>query len=128
MTYDQALHMAMVWGAQLVVDIVVFVLTLWKSSQLRTRGYSNLVDIFMRDGAMYFAVISAVNAGNIAVLIVASNPMRGLTGGIANVLSAVMISRLVLNLRACSMEVPGLLSVHLSTRGDGSLAPQVGQC
>ena len=42
--------MAMVWGAQLVVDIVVFVLTLWKSSQLRTRGYLNLVDIFMRDG------------------------------------------------------------------------------
>jgi len=42
--------MAMVRGAQLVLDIVVFVLTVWKSLQLRTHGYSNLVDIFMRDG------------------------------------------------------------------------------
>ncbi|KAG6329131.1 hypothetical protein ID866_9958, partial [Astraeus odoratus] len=38
------------WGGQVTLDIVVFILTLRRSLHLRTPGFENLVDVFLRDG------------------------------------------------------------------------------
>ncbi|KAG6329813.1 hypothetical protein ID866_9276, partial [Astraeus odoratus] len=38
------------WSGQLLLDVIVFVLTLWRSLEIRTPGPANAVDIFLRDG------------------------------------------------------------------------------
>ena len=49
------LDMAAVWSGQLVFDVVVFLLTLWKCLQSRMKGYRDMVDVFLRDGKFFFA-------------------------------------------------------------------------
>ncbi|KAL4073432.1 hypothetical protein J3A83DRAFT_2534154 [Scleroderma citrinum] len=50
-------------------------------------------------GSLYFAIICAVNVANITVLLVGTNFTKGVTGSFTNVISSIMISRLMLNLR-----------------------------
>ncbi|KAI6038348.1 hypothetical protein EDC04DRAFT_1992096 [Pisolithus marmoratus] len=92
---DQALYLSAVWGGQLLFDVVVFGLTLWRSVYARTPGERNISDVLLRDGSLYFAVMSAANVGNIVTLLVANNVADSFTSAI----SAIMISRLMLNLR-----------------------------
>ena len=47
--------MAILWAGQLVFDIVVFVLTVWKSCYIGKLGDRLLVDILLRDG-VYFVI------------------------------------------------------------------------
>ncbi|KAG6379885.1 hypothetical protein JVT61DRAFT_10447 [Boletus reticuloceps] len=117
-----ALHIAILWSGQLLFDAIMFVLTLWKSYCLGKVGDRSLVDILLRDGAIYFAIISGVNAANIAILLVrchivnayerqskalaASVSYRQLqeeTSGSTYVplhrVNVIMVSRLVLNLQ-----------------------------
>ncbi|KAG6330710.1 hypothetical protein ID866_8379 [Astraeus odoratus] len=42
--------MAIAWSGQLLFDLAVFLLTLWRSLRVRTPGSMNLVDVFLRDG------------------------------------------------------------------------------
>ncbi|KAI6041961.1 hypothetical protein EDC04DRAFT_2664093, partial [Pisolithus marmoratus] len=54
----------------------------------------------LRDGALYFAVITAANVANITMYFVMTDPSeRPMLSTPINMLCAVMISRLMLNLR-----------------------------
>lgn len=50
---SQGAHIAVAWGCLLLYDITIFSLTLYKTLALRT-GSRGLVDVMLRDGAMYF--------------------------------------------------------------------------
>ncbi|KIM59360.1 hypothetical protein SCLCIDRAFT_1217700 [Scleroderma citrinum Foug A] len=91
---------AVAWSGQLVFDIVVFVLTAWKSCYLRTPGRGTVANVFLRDGAM----LAAANGVNIVVLL--SDCLKGSTGGCTNVLSATLMSRLMFNLRDTNRPSP----------------------
>ncbi|KAI6006757.1 hypothetical protein EDC04DRAFT_3095580 [Pisolithus marmoratus] len=103
---DQALYLSAGWGGQLLFDVVVFTLTLWRSMYLRTSGRGNISDVLLRDGSVYFAVMSAANIGNIITLLVARNNVKNVAVSFINIISATMISRLMLNLRDPSIVGP----------------------
>ncbi|KIM63503.1 hypothetical protein SCLCIDRAFT_745712 [Scleroderma citrinum Foug A] len=98
------------WGAQLVLDVVIFLLTLWKSLQSRTSNHKSLMYVFLRDGTMYFGVISAVSVANLVILL---NSLENFTTYLTNTLSVVMVSRVMLNLRNPNLATPGIPSSQL---------------
>ncbi|THU76858.1 hypothetical protein K435DRAFT_127077 [Dendrothele bispora CBS 962.96] len=65
---DQGLHYVYLWLGVVLVDLLVFVLTLKKTVELK-RAYkrTSLWEVVMRDGVLYFAVITFINAANIVV-------------------------------------------------------------
>ncbi|KAF7304447.1 hypothetical protein HMN09_00846900 [Mycena chlorophos] len=98
------------WSMMLVFDVMIFGLTLWKALRLyakhgvtsRTGRSGGLVEILLRDGSVYFALIVIANAFNIASYTMTGPMLRGSATTVTNVTSSVMISRLMLNLRAPS--------------------------
>ncbi|KAI6159147.1 hypothetical protein EDD17DRAFT_1616089 [Pisolithus thermaeus] len=95
------LNLAVAWGGQLLFDVVVFGLTFWRSVHCRTPGQNNISDVLLRD------VMSAANIGNITALL---DNVKDVTPGFTNVISATMISRLMLNLRDSSISVSAAAS------------------
>ncbi|KAI6142615.1 hypothetical protein BKA82DRAFT_1003370 [Pisolithus tinctorius] len=99
-TYDQAEHMAIAWGGQMMFDAVVFVLTLWRTLRIGRLGHRTLLDVLIRDGVLYFGLMTSANVANITAFLVATtSPTKSLLAGFTNVISSTMISRLMLNLR-----------------------------
>lgn len=108
LTSDQGLNMAAAWGGQLLFDVVVFGLTLWRSLYCRIPGKRSISDVLLRDGCLYFAVMSVANVGNIVTLLLANDGIKDVASGITNVVSVTMISRLMLNLRDPSIVGPAV--------------------
>ncbi|KAL4068450.1 hypothetical protein V8B97DRAFT_826953 [Scleroderma yunnanense] len=121
LTSKQGLHLAIAWSGLLVLDVIIFVLTLWRSWITRAgigsdrptgahesvevnvsigegRHYS-LADVILRDGAMYFGVMAVASAANITILLVESAYKKGMGACFTNVISTTMVTRLMLNLR-----------------------------
>ncbi|KAI6012061.1 hypothetical protein BKA83DRAFT_4369462 [Pisolithus microcarpus] len=83
-------YLSAAWGGQLLFDVVIFGLTLWRSMFARMPGKRDISDILLRD------VMSAANIGNIITIL---ENIKKAAIGFTNVISATMISRLMLNLR-----------------------------
>jgi len=94
------------WVGMLIFDIAIFSLTAWKALALsrEQRGGRSLFSILMRDGAIFFFVMMASNGGNILSFFYAGPYTRGIATAFTNVISSVMISRLMLNLRLHAVE------------------------
>ncbi|KAH7924939.1 hypothetical protein BV22DRAFT_1129445 [Leucogyrophana mollusca] len=99
LTSEQALRLAAAWGGQLGFDVIIFALTLRKSWCIGPVGERALIDIVLRDGTLYFAIMTLANVGNIATLLLADPTSKGAGSTITNIISGTMISRLMLNLR-----------------------------
>ncbi|KAI5993425.1 hypothetical protein EDD15DRAFT_892531 [Pisolithus albus] len=104
-TSVKASYWAATWGGQLLLDTIVFTLTLKKLISARSLGKWSFMALSLRDGAIYFAVITAVNVANIAAYLLLADPYRAILGRPTNMLCAVMISRLMLNLRDLEHEL-----------------------
>ncbi|PPQ80281.1 hypothetical protein CVT24_000425, partial [Panaeolus cyanescens] len=101
LTHSQAIRLAVAWSGMLVFDSLVFGMTLYKSLTLpRT---IDLLSLLLRDGAIYFGVMIASNIANILTFILGGPFTRGVATTFTNIISSVMISRLMLNLRAPSL-------------------------
>ncbi|KAI0260291.1 hypothetical protein BC834DRAFT_552939 [Gloeopeniophorella convolvens] len=64
-------HPALAWTGVLAFDCVVFALTLYKAFTMGRLGDGDIpyiLDVFVRDGAMYFSVLCFVNLANILIL------------------------------------------------------------
>jgi len=97
----------------LVLDFTVFTLSTYRSIKLGRRNEPFLHRLFM-DGFVYYGVTWTVNLINIIFLLTARRPVELATPVFANILSVVMVSRLMINLHDPML--------HTSTRGetDGS--------
>ncbi|KAF9808710.1 hypothetical protein IEO21_07772 [Rhodonia placenta] len=98
LTIRQAADLIAPWGAMLIFDTMIFLLTLCKTIRLlhlapRT---GTLLQIFLRDGIIYFGALVIVNVANIVTFL---DYTRGMVSTLTNVMSSVLISRLMLNLR-----------------------------
>ncbi|KAI9443985.1 hypothetical protein H4582DRAFT_2125947 [Lactarius indigo] len=90
--------LSIAWGGFLAFDVTVFVLTLYKAVKM---GYSApLIQILVRDGSLYFVVLFFVNLANILTLQFAPTLLKNSATPLTNVLSATLISRLMLRLRS----------------------------
>ncbi|KAI6101662.1 hypothetical protein EDD17DRAFT_56310 [Pisolithus thermaeus] len=106
MTSAEALHWAAAWGGQLVFDALVFIFTLRKLMSVCSLGKRSFMALSLRDGALYFAVMLAANVANIVTYLVMANPYeRSMLALPTNMLCAVLISRLMLNLRCLEHEL-----------------------
>ncbi|TFK38231.1 hypothetical protein BDQ12DRAFT_573235, partial [Crucibulum laeve] len=87
------------WVTPLVTDSCIFILTLW-----RTRNYyqkSNgapTIHLFFRDGAIYFLAIFFGEF--VKYFLFMPEDLKTVSGSFSQLLTATMVSRLVLNLRS----------------------------
>ncbi|VDB90209.1 unnamed protein product [Peniophora sp. CBMAI 1063] len=102
MRKQEAMRFAISWAGLSIFDLTVFLLTAYKAVRAHGKTLSRLWYIFMRDGAAYFVIIFLANLGNIVCFLIAPPVLKGVTGLLTNVLSATLVSRLILNLRAAS--------------------------
>ncbi|KZP23260.1 hypothetical protein FIBSPDRAFT_1040049 [Athelia psychrophila] len=99
MWQNQADRVALAWSGQLCFDALIFALTLYKSFALRRSRSKHLINTILRDGSLYFAIITAANLANIVTILTAAPFAKGAATLFTNAISATMMSRLMLNLR-----------------------------
>ncbi|CAL1709007.1 unnamed protein product [Somion occarium] len=99
---NSAIHLAVAWEALFAYDCMIFVLTIYKTYQERTRSnvavLNSLMELIWRDGAIYFAVMASVNAANTLTFYFLSPSLKGILSTFASSVSVTMMSRIMLNL------------------------------
>ncbi|KAJ7129081.1 hypothetical protein C8R46DRAFT_1143742 [Mycena filopes] len=96
---EQSRRIGFAWTGMLIFDLVIFGFTSAKALTLSREKKGGLMDLLFRDGSVYFLVIIASNLGNIISFMYAGPYARGVATTFTNILSQVMVSRLMLNLR-----------------------------
>jgi len=96
---DQSYHMGGAWIGVVLFDSIIFALTVYKSLRLRRSGERTIVDVLLRDGSVYFAVMSITTLSNSLTYMVGRPFTRGVLTPITNVFSSVVATRLMLNIR-----------------------------
>ncbi|KAL4262725.1 hypothetical protein AB1N83_004833 [Pleurotus pulmonarius] len=101
--YNQGVEFACDWALLLALDTTVFFLTIRKTLPMvrdEPSGRSTLWAALLRDGCIYFALLSVSNMANILVMLLSPPYLKTLFPIFVNTAS---ISRLVLNLRDPSL-------------------------
>jgi hypothetical protein len=88
---------AAAFAGLLVLDFTVFTLSTYRSIKLGRRSEPFLHRLFV-DGFVYYGATWSVNLLNIIFILKAKRPVELATPVFANVLSVVMVSRLMINL------------------------------
>lgn len=114
---EVALRFTAAWSGLLVSDIILFGITVAKAITVGRMGDRALINVLLRDGAMYFLIICLANLANILTLVLGGPIIRGMGTSFTNVISVVMISRLMLNLRSPSLTRRKPLSGTFSNTG-----------
>ncbi|KAF8973278.1 hypothetical protein BDZ97DRAFT_673996 [Flammula alnicola] len=91
---------AALWGAPLVTDTCIFILTLWRTVRyMRKHGRMTVMQIMLRDGTLYFMAIFGVNLMNTLIYFLALGDLKAVGASFSQILTSIMISRLQLNIR-----------------------------
>ncbi|KAF8171338.1 hypothetical protein K438DRAFT_1982056 [Mycena galopus ATCC 62051] len=97
----QGLSLAAPWSGVAVLDCtqVIFLLTLYKVFTRHPPNGTDLATVLLRDGSVYFGVMLFSNLANIATFVLGAPYIRGIVTTFTNIISSVMITRLMLNIR-----------------------------
>ncbi|CAK5272698.1 unnamed protein product [Mycena citricolor] len=101
-SHPQSIRTAIAWSGMLIFDCMIFFMTLWKAVRFSFRGRENsgtLLHVLVRDGSMYFGLMAIANAVNIGTYTMGGPIMSGAVTTGVNILSSVLVSRLMLNIR-----------------------------
>ncbi|KAJ6476912.1 hypothetical protein C8R45DRAFT_367290 [Mycena sanguinolenta] len=96
--HDMNLRTAAAWSGLLIFDVMIFLLTIYKALR-HERRRGSLLNVMFRDGSIYFGIMVVANAGNISTYTHGGPIISGSGTTLVNVLSSVMLTRLMLNLR-----------------------------
>ncbi|CDO77540.1 hypothetical protein BN946_scf184912.g39 [Trametes cinnabarina] len=92
------------WVAELVFDSAVFFATLYRTITLYRRTLIgealSLITVIMRDGIMYFAAIFVSNLVTVLIFIFAPPDLKVINASFSTLITSLMVSRLMLNLRS----------------------------
>ncbi|KAF9029594.1 hypothetical protein BJ165DRAFT_1317844, partial [Panaeolus papilionaceus] len=91
------------WVAPLITDTCIFILTLYRIrpfARRRAVKIPAMMQMFIRDGVVYFFVIFTANIVNCLIYFIAPDELRTIGASFSQILTSVMISRLILNLRS----------------------------
>jgi len=99
MSYNQAWRYGAAWSSVFLFDAMIFGLTVYKTLKIRRTHRRTMVDILLRDGCMYFAVMSAMTLSNILFLLLGGLFTRGLLVTYTNTLASICSARLMINVR-----------------------------
>ncbi|KAF7299874.1 hypothetical protein HMN09_00994600 [Mycena chlorophos] len=111
------------WGSLAVFDTVIFGMTMWwtvmegfwgtmREGVRREMKGIYAMRIFVRDGAVYFIVIILFSIANLITFGLNDPYSRGIASVFGNIVSSVMISRLMLNLRDPALNPLHVASTH----------------
>ncbi|KAI1798334.1 hypothetical protein LXA43DRAFT_23672 [Ganoderma leucocontextum] len=107
------------WVAELLFDSFVFFATLYRTIQLYRRtliGQAlSLITVIMRDGIMYFAVIFVSNLVTVLIFVIAPPDLKVINASFSTLITSLMVSRLMLNLRGEVLRRGPVISSHHST-------------
>ncbi|OCH89167.1 hypothetical protein OBBRIDRAFT_794523 [Obba rivulosa] len=104
------------WGVILVFDTTVFALTIAKGIRIQGLWDVSLFRILLRDGAAYYGVMVVMNMVNILTIL---PEQRGMVTTLTNVISSILMTRLMLNLRDSDRRaMPGATSTYTRTDND----------
>ncbi|KAH8993603.1 hypothetical protein EDB86DRAFT_2928760 [Lactarius hatsudake] len=99
------IHLAFAWEAQAIFDALVFALTVMRTLKMRklhnmaiSLSGVGLLDVLLRDGALYFAVMALANLANIFTFYFSRPALKGFLSTPASCVSVTLCSRLVLHL------------------------------
>jgi len=105
MSETTGIHLAFAWEGQALFDTLVFTLTVTRTLKMRklhnmeiSLSGMGLLDVFLRDGAIYFAVIALANLANIFTFYFSRPALKGFLSTPASCVSVILCSRLVLHL------------------------------
>ncbi|KAI0325781.1 hypothetical protein GY45DRAFT_197631 [Cubamyces sp. BRFM 1775] len=91
------------WVAELVFDSVIFFATIYRTITLYRRTVigeaQSLITVIMRDGVMYFTAIFASNLVTVLIFIFATPDLKVINASFSTLITSLMVSRLMLNLR-----------------------------
>jgi len=76
---EQGVHLAIAWSGQLGFDALMFLFTLLRSLTIPQAGRRTLINTLLRDGVIYFAVMTAANLANILTFLLAAPISKGVT-------------------------------------------------
>ncbi|KAJ7131497.1 hypothetical protein C8R43DRAFT_1133724 [Mycena crocata] len=102
-TKPQSVGLVIAWAAMGVFDCLIFFLTLYRALSQRHRTRLPLLTVLLRDGSVYFGVMVISNLSNILTFLFGGPYTRGVATTFTNIISSLMISRLMLNLRDPSL-------------------------
>lgn len=110
---DQAWRMMVAWGCLGVFDLLLFALTAVRAIRRSSlpfhlkdyTSYTELVIIIYRDVAIYFFVMLLFNVGTAVCFFVASDMFRSAMATPTSVVSAIMCTRLILNIREATSTI-----------------------
>jgi len=92
---------AALWVAPLISGSVMFVLTLLKTwHYMAHSSNTRTIQVFLRDGIMYYLVVFMANLMNTFIYFLAVQDIKSIGASFSQVITSVMVSRLVLNLRS----------------------------
>ncbi|KAF7350299.1 Transcription initiation factor IIA gamma subunit [Mycena venus] len=111
---ETAHRMGYAWIGVLGFDVMILTLTIWKGYESCRKGNCvperrrrGLIPTFVCDGVLYFLVVAVANLGNIMSYLFAPPYLRGVGSTMTTVLSTIMASRLMLNIRDPKLVSPG---------------------
>lgn len=103
------------WTAPFVYDCMVFGFTLYKSLEyMKQHKDMPIVQIILRDGLVYFGVMSLSYSLNIFMFIFAPIGLQDMNAGFSSAITVLSTCRLILNLRAATWRGG---ATHVSSRG-----------
>ncbi|KIK54930.1 hypothetical protein GYMLUDRAFT_249117 [Collybiopsis luxurians FD-317 M1] len=110
----QGMHFVYLWAGVFVFDLSVFSLTVWKTaSTFRNKSTQcGIVTTIMRDGLMYFGIITLTSLANVLVV---ADLLRGLLTILTDNLSCVLMSRMMFNLREDNSDIEVSPTTNLSS-------------
>ncbi|KZV63849.1 hypothetical protein PENSPDRAFT_197901 [Peniophora sp. CONT] len=107
---EVGIRTAVAWEAQAAFDIVAVVLTAYASWRTHRESQaakgSMIVNVLLRDGAIYFVVMAAANLANILTFIISPPILKGVLSTLASSISISMMSRLILRLHDAALGSP----------------------
>ncbi|KAL4253687.1 hypothetical protein ABKN59_003728 [Abortiporus biennis] len=107
------------WVAELIFDTSVFFATLYRTVSLYRSSElgpsSNLIRVIMRDGVVYFGVIFVSNLVTVLIFVAAPPDLKVVNASFSTLVTSLMVSRLMLNLRREAMRRSPAMDNNLLT-------------
>lgn len=104
MPQETANHYALAWEASTLFDVSISALTIMRTLKVRkvhnmaNSSVVGLLDVILRDGALYFFVMALANTANILSFYHIAGPFKAMYITPASCVASTLCSRLVLNL------------------------------
>ncbi|KAI5885673.1 uncharacterized protein SCHCODRAFT_02519948 [Schizophyllum commune H4-8] len=95
-------HLSAIWITVMVYDFIVFAMTTYKTFGALREPHMPIMQLLLRDGAIYFGSMFALNFVNVLTYYVRSPSLQGFLVPVVSCVSVAILSRMMLHLQETS--------------------------